>query len=169
MDEIAVTFTLDELQAIHAALLDKINNLNGLHPFVKQYRHTLECADVKIKLAANAVFGVSCVSGESSEHTERKDEVEYMRNLLSAANAMKKNQHLHTPVVAKIVTAIDVAYRTTIDLARETNSPIEFVCGTFNCGDCEECKTCETVRPASEWEQRYNAWKESVHGTDKNK
>lgn len=72
-------------------------------------------------------------------------------------------------VTNSLATAIDAAYLTTIDLAREGNNPIEFVCGTFNCGECKECKTCETVRPASEWEQRYNMWKESVHGTDENK
>lgn len=68
-----------------------------------------------------------------------------------------------------LTTAIDVAYRTTIDLAREDNSPKEFVCGWFNCGDCNECKTCDTVRKVEEWEQRYQDWKESTHGADENK
>lgn len=61
--------------------------------------------------------------------------------------------------------AIDCAYRTTIDLAREINSPIEFVCGLFNCGECDECKTCSTVRRVEEWECRYNTWKERVNET----
>lgn len=59
--------------------------------------------------------------------------------------------------------AIDCAYRTTIDLARE--SPVEFVCGLFNCGECDECKTCTTVRRVEEWECRYNTWKERVNET----
>lgn len=58
-----------------------------------------------------------------------------------------------------LVKAIDVAYRTTIELAQD--KPVEFVCGTFNCGDCKECKTCKTVRTAEEWEQRYRDWKDS--------
>ena len=48
-----------------------------------------------------------------------------------------------------LVKAIDVAYRTTIELAQD--GPVEFVCGTFNCGECKECKTCDTVRKAEEW------------------
>ena len=69
-----------------------------------------------------------------------------------------------------LISAIDLAYRMTIDLARDKNGPIEFVCsGMFNCGECNECKTCDTVRKAEEWECRYQDWKESTHGADKNK
>ena len=60
-----------------------------------------------------------------------------------------------------LVKAIDVAYRTTIELAQA--GPVEFVCGTFNCGDCKECETCDTVRKAEEWEWRYRDWKESLN------
>jgi hypothetical protein len=137
-DYISVAFSINELQALHAALRDKISNLKSDHPFVKQYRHMLEGADLKIKLAANTVFGINEVLHPT----------------------MKKKPNLNT--------AIDVAYRTTIDLARETNSPVEFVCGTFNCGECRECNTCDTVRKAEEWECRYRDWKESNHA-DKNK
>lgn len=59
--------------------------------------------------------------------------------------------------------AIDCAYRTTIELARE-REPIEFACGAFNCGECEECKTCDTVRTVEEWERRYQGWKEKCYG-----
>lgn len=87
-----------------------------------------------------------------------------MRNTnLHAAKVNKKDNHIKTMPVAKVSHPIKIAYLTTIDLARESNSPIEFVCGSFNCGDCEECKTCETVRTAEEWEQRYRMWKESVN------
>lgn len=139
-DYISVAFSIDELRALHAALRDKISNLKADHPFVKQYRHMLEGADLKIKLAANTVFGI---------------------NEVPHGALMKKKPNLNT--------AIDVAYRTTIDLARESNSPVEFVCGTFNCGECKECKTCDTVRKAEEWEWRYRDWKESTYGADKNK
>lgn len=140
---ITITFTDTELQALHAALRDKINGLTSDHPFVKQYRHILEDADVKIKIAMNTVFGAS-----------RFDEAMH-------STMMKK--------LPDLTTAIDVAYRTTIDLVRESNSPVEFVCCAFNCGDCEECKTCETVRTLQEWEQRYESWKENAYATDKNK
>lgn len=140
---ITITFTDTELQALHAALRDKINGLKSDHPFVKQYRQMLEGADLKIKIAMNTVFGAS-----------RFDEAMH-------STMMKK--------VPDLTTAIDVAYRTTIDLARETNSPVEFVCGTFDCGECKECKTCDTVRKAEEWEWRYRDWKENAHGTNKNK
>lgn len=139
-DYISVAFNINELQALHAALRDKISNLKADHPFVKQYRHMLEGADLKIKLAMNSVFGINEVPHDA---------------------LMKKKPNLNT--------AIDVAYRTTIDLARETNSPVEFVCGTFSCGECKECKTCDTVRKAEEWEWRYRDWKESTYGADKNK
>lgn len=56
-DYISVAFNITELQALHAALRDKISNLKSDHPFVEQYRHMLEGADLKIKLAANTVFG----------------------------------------------------------------------------------------------------------------
>lgn len=141
-DYISVAFAIDELQALHAALRDKISNLKSDHPFVKQYRQMLERVDLRIKLAMNSVFGAL---------TERFDEV---------LQPTKKKPDLNA--------AIDVAYRTTIDLARETNSPTEFVCGTFNCGDCRECKTCDTVRKVEEWEYRYKCWKESNHA-DENK
>lgn len=141
-DYISVAFSIDELQALHVALRDKMSNLKDDHPSVKKYRHMLEGADLKIKLAANTVFGAL---------TERFDEV---------LQPTKKKPDLNA--------AIDVAYRTTIDLARETNSPTEFVCGTFNCGDCRECKTCDTVRKVKEWEYRYKCWKESNHA-DENK
>lgn len=143
-DYISVAFNINELQALHAALRDKISNLKSDHPFVKQYRQMLEDADLKIKLATNTVFGAL---------TERFDEV------------LKDKTDVYT---TPLTTAIDSAYRTTIDLARETNSPVEFVCGTFNCGDCRECKTCDTVRKAEEWEYRYKCWKESNHA-DENK
>lgn len=139
-DYISVAFNINELQALHAALRDKISNLKSDHPFVKQYRHMLEGADLKIKLAANTVFGI---------------------NEVPHSALMKKKPDLNA--------AIDVAYRTTIDLARETNRPVEFVCVTFNCGECKECKTCDTVRKAEEWECRYRDWKESTYGADKNK
>lgn len=138
---ITITFTDTELQALHAALRDKINDLTSDHPFVKQYRHILEDADLKIKFAMNTVFG-----------------------------ALRFDEAMHSTMMKKVPdlnTAIDVAYRTTIELAQKT--PVEFVCGTFDCGECNECKTCETVRTAEEWERRYEAWKENVYGTDKNK
>nr|DAG51390.1 MAG TPA: TRYPAREDOXIN II, electron transport [Caudoviricetes sp.] len=103
----------------------------------------LEGVDTKIKIAMNTVFGAS-----------RFDEAMH-------STMMKK--------VPDLTTAIDVAYRMTIDLARESNSPVEFVCGTFDCGECKECKTCDTVRKAEEWECRYRDWKESTYATDKNK
>lgn len=56
-DCISVTFSINELQALHAALRDKISNLKSDHPFVEQYRHMLEGADLKIKIAMNTVFG----------------------------------------------------------------------------------------------------------------
>ena len=136
-DYISVAFSINELQALHAALRDKISNLKSDHPFVEQYRHMLEGADLKIKLAKNTVFGAL---------TERFDEVLY-------PTIMKKKPDLNT--------AIDVAYRTTIDLAHE--SPVEFVCGTFDCGECVEYKTCRTIRTAKDWELRYRCWKESNH------
>lgn len=49
----------NELQAVHAALRDKISALNGVHPFVKQYRHILEGVDLKVKIAMNVAFGIS--------------------------------------------------------------------------------------------------------------
>lgn len=140
-DYISVAFNINELQALHAALRDKISNLKSDHPFVEQYRHMLEGADLKIKLAMNAVFGAL---------TERFDEVSH--------SIMKKKPDLNT--------AIDVAYRTTIDLAQA--APVDFVCDMFDCGECVECKTCEAIRTAKEWEQRYDAWKESNH-VDENK
>lgn len=121
-DYISVAFSINELQAIHAALRDKISNLKADHPFVKLYRQMLEGADLKIKLAANTVFGINEVPHST----------------------MKKKPNLNT--------AIDVAYRTTIELAQD--KPVEFVCGTFNCGECKECETCDTVRNADEWERR---------------
>lgn len=142
-DYVSVAFSIDELQALHVALRDKMRNLKDDHQSVKTYRHMLEGTDRKIRLAANTVFGAL---------TERFDEV------------LKDDSGYITPLNV----AIDVAYRTTIDLARETNSPTEFVCGTFNCGDCRECKTCDTVRKAEEWEYRYKCWKESNHA-DENK
>ena len=140
-DYISVAFSIYELQALHAALRDKISNLKADHLFVKQYRHMLEGADLKIKLAANTVFGAS-----------RFDEAMH-------STMMKKNPDLNT--------AIDVAYRTTIELAQK--APVEFVCGPFDCGECRERMTCDTTRTAQEWEQRYETWKESTHATDKNK
>lgn len=144
-DYISVAFNADELQAIHAALRDKISNLKANHLFVKQYRQMLESIDWRIKLAANTVFGAL---------TERFDEL------------LKDKTDVY---IIPLNTAIDSAYRTTIDLAHETNSPVEFVCGTFDCGECKECKTCDTVRNAEEWEWRYRDWKENTHGTNKNK
>lgn len=140
---ITITFTDTELQVIHAAMRDKINSLNSNHPFVTQYKHMLEGADAKIKIAMNTVFG-----------------------------AYRFDEAMHSTMMKKLpdlTTAIDVAYRTTIDLARESNSPVEFVCGTFDCGECKECKTCDTVRTAQKWEQRYRKWKENTHVTNKNK
>lgn len=66
-----ITFTDTELQAIHAALRDKINDLTSDHPFVTQYKHMLEGADAKIKIAMNTVFGISSKSGVSSETIEK--------------------------------------------------------------------------------------------------
>lgn len=129
-DYISVAFSINELQALHAALRDKINNLKSDHSFVNQYRQMLEGADWKIKLAANTVFGI---------------------NEVPHGALMKKKPKLNT--------AIDVAYRTTIELAQA--GPVEFVCGTFNCGECNECKTCDTIMNAEELEWRYQNWKDS--------
>lgn len=139
-DYISVAFNINELQALHAALRDKISNLKSDHPLVKQYRQMLERVDLRIKLAMTSVFGAL---------TERFDEV---------LQPTKKKPDLNA--------AIDVAYRTTIELAQA--GPVDFVCGTFNCGDCRECKTCDTVRKVEEWEYRYKCWKESNH-VDENK
>lgn len=67
-----ITFTDNELQALHAALRDKISNLKSDHPFVNQYRHMLEGADLKIKAAMNIAFGISSKSGVSSEAIEKE-------------------------------------------------------------------------------------------------
>lgn len=45
----------NELQAVHAALRDKISALNGVHPFVKYYRHMLESVDLKIMVAFSTI------------------------------------------------------------------------------------------------------------------
>lgn len=66
-----------------------------------------------------------------------------------------------------LTTAIDVAYRTTIELAQ--TAPVEFICGPFDCSECRECSTCETTRTVQEWEHRYETWKESTRGINKNK
>lgn len=65
-DYISVAFNINELQALHAALRDKISKLKPNHPFVEKYQQMLEGADLKIKLAMNTVFGAL---------TERFDEV----------------------------------------------------------------------------------------------
>lgn len=71
-DYISVAFNSDELQAIRAALRDKISNLKANHLFVKQYLQMLESIDCRIKLAANTVFGVSSKSNVSSEAIEKE-------------------------------------------------------------------------------------------------
>lgn len=56
-DYISVAFSIDELQALHVALRDKMSNLKDDHPSVKKYRRMLEGTDRKLRLAANTVFG----------------------------------------------------------------------------------------------------------------